>query len=123
MARISRLHSVHAEGSDGVDRNLLDRRALTRNAQTGFHTYLLLGSHVIRLSGASFAGHWHALPPLPSGDLRHVISVTIDIFPVLDQFVIDCLRSVRGTLSQLGNTGDRILDQIKAVQVIEDAHV
>src|SRR5262249_10476210 len=63
------------------------------------------------------------LPPLPAGDLRHVVAVAGDVPPVLDELVADGLLGVGGACPQLGHAVDDVLHEVEAVEVVQHAHV
>ena len=61
--------------------------------------------------------------PFPFSDLRHILAILGNIFPVLDEFGSDGLFRIGRYQSQLGDAVDHIRDEVEAVQIIAHDHV
>src|ERR1051326_5515598 len=81
-------------------------------------------SQVVGLSCSPFRrGPGGALSPFPATDLRHIVTIMVDVLAMLDQLVIDRLNRISCSFAQLRHARDHILDKIEAVNLIEDAHI
>src|SRR5262249_16891171 len=63
------------------------------------------------------------LPPPPPGDLGHVVAVAADVLFVRDQLIADRLLGVGRAFSKLRDAIDHVADQVKAIKIVEHAHV
>lgn len=78
---------------------------------------------VVAFRRPSSSGFRFVLSPSPAADLRRVLTVLVDILFVIDESVADRLFGICGSGSQLRHPVDDVLDEIKTVDVVEDAHI
>src|SRR6267143_1035070 len=80
------------------------------------------GSDVVGLCRTDCCGR-RFLPPPPAGDLGHIVAVAGNKFLVIDELVADRLLGVSGPRPELRHAVDNVADQVKAIEVIQYAHV
>src|SRR5712672_2792787 len=61
--------------------------------------------------------------PCPVTDFRHVLSVFLNVMPVLDEFILKLLLQVDTRTARLRETVDGVDHEVKAVEVVQHRHV
>src|SRR6185369_3878769 len=81
------------------------------------------GSDVVGFGRSATRGPRLLFRPPPPGDLRHVVTVLLDVLPMLDQLVADRLLEVRGPRTELRHAVDHVLHEMEPIEVVEHDHV
>src|SRR4029078_13703800 len=79
-------------------------------------------SDIVCLGGAQ-PGQSRFLPPTPARDLGHIVAVPRDVLLMLDELVAYSLLGIRSPRPQLRHAIDHVAYQVKAIEIIQYAHV
>src|SRR5690349_17539500 len=63
------------------------------------------------------------LTPGPVAHIRHVVAISLDVLPVLDELVSNRLLGVRGRRAEPRNTLDHVGHEVKAIELVPHDHV
>src|SRR5262245_50397064 len=82
-----------------------------------------MGSDIVAFRGTGSAGYRLLLSPPPATDLGRILAVLVNIFLMVDKRVADRLLRIGCPSTQLRHPVNHVLHQVKAVEIVEHAHV